>query len=115
MEKILWPTGEADKLTPAYDANVRITIDNRMTVVHPAELGGNMILRITAIRPGLKTGALLLYKQRFVTGSEIVSFGGFISGPEIRGAGAADADLDFLQLFMLDDREFFPIAPVIKY
>lgn len=95
MEKILWPFGEADVLSPAYAASVAIEIDNNMTIIVAPALTGAIEFDLSA-HAELRPGAIVVINvDQGATGRD-VTFGSEVVGAGITGV-ANDKDTVTLQ------------------
>lgn len=99
-ENILWPFGAPDHHTPDYAANVTVAVADRLTIVEPAILTGNMQIDLD-IDPEVPKGALLLVKIKTTT-TEQTTFGAGIEAPVLAGVAGKTKT----QLFVYDGTNF---------
>lgn len=84
MEKIIWPFGPADVLTPEYAAEMNINIDNNRTIVQLPSLTGAPTLDLVP-HAELKVGAEVFIEADQGATARNVTFGTNIEGDGITG------------------------------
>lgn len=83
MDKVLWPFGKADVLTPDYAATIAVTIENRLTVIN-LSLTNPATLNLT-IDSEIEDGALLQLNVLAQDNADDLTLGTAIDGPNIVG------------------------------
>lgn len=93
MDKVLWPFGEADVLTPDYAAEVALEIENNLTIIKAPTLTGALEFTLTAdpeLRPGAK---VIIDVTQGATGQDVTfAAGGDVVAPDLTGV-ANDRDI----------------------
>lgn len=80
---MLWPFGEATKETPAYAAAVEVTLKNRMTIIEPSQLSGNMTLTLTKSAEQ-RVGDMVVLKIA-TAGTQTLTLAGDVVAPNFSG------------------------------
>jgi len=83
-EKIVWPEGEADKISPAaVSGAIAVTIENQFTIIETTTLTGNATLNLT-IDAQIRKGALLKVLSK-TNATESLTPGTGMTGPAYAG------------------------------
>ena len=112
-DKMMWPVGKADVLSPAYAATIAVTIVNRKTIIKLA-LTGNATLDLTLdseISRSTAPGAELQLEVSSDGTARTLTLGTAIDGPNIVGV----ISKTFTQGFELsDDGIFKPVGLAVQ-
>ena len=108
IEKILWPTGAADSVAPAYAAAIAVQITNRMTVLQ-LNLTGDATLNLT-IDAGVDPGSMILIEATSDATARTLTFGTGIDGAALAGTISKTKS----QLFMFDGTVFVPAGAAVQ-
>lgn len=84
MGNVQWPAGAADLQEPDYGATLAVTVTQRLTILKPAILTGDMTINLT-IDDEVPIGSMLLHIQAATANSDDVTYGTGIDGPNLVG------------------------------
>jgi hypothetical protein len=107
--RVLFPTGDATKLTPAYAATISVTAWNTQTIVDLGTITGDVALTVLPDAE-LRIGSRLLLKVKATANADDVTLGAGIDAPVIVGVAGKTKT----QEFVWDGIVFVPAGAIVQ-